>query len=169
MCIRDRKKNLIGINVSTAFGWQTKNWPLSHIEKLVKLLISSFPQYDVLLLGDKQALEITKDLKWEHPRLINLCGKTTLKELVSLIKNLDVLVTPDSAPLHIGLALGIPTIGLFGPTNPSQHIEKNENFFLIFKKLNCSFCYRRKCRRRECMKKISPQEVFKMIKKIISK
>jgi len=164
-----KKKNLIGINVSAASGWQTKNWPLSHIEKLVKLLISSFPQYDVLLLGDKQALKITKDLKLEHPRLFNLCGKTTLKELVSLIKHLDVLVTPDSAPLHIGLALGIPTIGLFGPTNPSQHIEKNENFFLIFKKLSCSFCYRRKCRRRECMERISPQEVFKMIKKIISK
>mgnify|MGYP000282917877 CR=1 FL=1 len=104
-----------------------------------------------------------------HPKVINLCGKTTLKELIYVIKKLDILITPDSAPLHMGIALGIPVIGLFGPTDPFRHIEKQENLFVIFKKLDCSFCYRHKCKKKECMRRISPQEVFKMIKKILKK
>jgi len=162
------KNNLIGINVSASDLWETKNWPPEYIEKLTRLIVTSL-SYEVVLIGDEKSLKITRRLNLNHPKVINLCGRTTLKELIYVIKKLNLLITPDSAPLHMALALEIPVIGLFGPTNPSRHIEKNENLFVIFKKLDCSFCYRHKCKKKECMKRISPQEVFKMIKKILKK
>ena len=166
--ILKNRENLIGINISASTKWETKNWPPEHIEKLIKLIISSL-SHEVVLIGDEESLKVSQKLNLNHSKIINLCGKTTLKELVYVIKKLDILVTPDSAPLHIGIALGIPVIGLFGPTDPFRHIEKNENLSVIFKKLDCSFCYRHKCKRKECMKKISPQEVFRVIKKILEK
>ena len=162
------EKNLIGINISASQAWETKNWPPEYIEKLIKLIISSLSSYKIVLIGEED-LKISQRLSLIHPKVINLCGKTTLKELIYVIKKLDILITPDSAPLHMGIALGIPVIGLFGPTDPFRHIEKQENLFVIFKKLDCSFCYRHKCKKKECMRRISPQEVFKMIKKILKK
>ena len=162
------ERSLIGINISASRVWETKNWPPEYIEKLIKLIISSLSSYKIVLIGEENS-KISQRLSLIHPKVINLCGKTTLKELIYVIKKLDILITPDSAPLHIGVALGIPVIGLFGPTDPFRHIEKQENLFVIFKKLDCSFCYRHKCKRKECMKKISPQEVFRVIKKILEK
>ena len=49
---------------------------------------------------------------------INLSGKTSVPELFSIIKNCNLFVGNDSGPMHIGAAMGTPTIGLFGPNIP---------------------------------------------------
>lgn len=50
----------------------------------------------------------------------DLVGKTSLKELLALLKRATVLVSPDSGPIHMGTAAGIPVIGLYATTNPDR-------------------------------------------------
>jgi lipopolysaccharide heptosyltransferase I len=53
-------------------------------------------------------------------RVENLCGKTSLVELGSLLQEMDLLVTVDSGPMHMAAALGIPVVAVFGPTFPER-------------------------------------------------
>ena len=66
-------------------------------------------------------------LQWDDPpdvdptRLINLTTKTSLLEMVELIRRARLVIANDSGPLHMAAALGRPTLGLFGPTSPDRY------------------------------------------------
>ena len=160
----------IGINVCASSKWKTKVWPSKKIKKLIELIYKHFPsQYKVVLLGDKNSIEIGREIEEKlRGKIINLCGKTTLSDLIDVLKKLSVFISPDTATLHLAQALGIETIGLFGPTNPFRHTVKDKNLHLIFKKLDCSFCYKSKCKTNQCMEEITPKEVFLKLKKILN-
>ncbi len=162
--------NLIGINISASQKWLTKNWPTHHIASLIEIINKNLPGYKIVLLGDSENSGAVKEIESTAVKsVINLCGKTTLQDLPGVIKRLRVFVTPDTATLHLAQALNVPTIGLFGPTDPNRHTIKNENLFVLCKELLCSFCYNSKCKLDKvnlCMEKISPQEVFSQIKEI---
>ncbi|MCM8786625.1 MAG: glycosyltransferase [Candidatus Omnitrophica bacterium] len=165
-------EQLIGINVSASAKWISKNWPKAHIISLIKLIYKNFPDFKVVLFGDKNAQETAEYIEQNFPKkLYNLCGRTTLNQLPIFIKKTKVFITPDTATLHLAVALGVPTIGLFGPTDPKRHIVPSQNLYILYKKLFCSFCYKPKCKLKEknlCMDKILPQEVFLIIKTILS-
>ena len=164
---------LIGINVSASLRWRSKNWPREHILKLIDLIHKNFPNFKVVLLGDEGAKEAAKKIeKSASPSPLNLCGKTTLRALPQVMKNLKVFITPDTATLHLSLALGIPTIALFGPTSPERHTVKSKDLYIFCEKMPCSFCYRPRCGlegTNACLAKISPQRVFAKIKEILKK
>lgn len=162
---------LIGINVSASRKWRSKNWPRGHIIKLIDLIHKNFHGCRVVLFGDEDAKEEAKIIeKSTAPSSFNLCGKTTLRTLPQAIRNLRVFVTPDTATLHLSLALGVPTIALFGPTDPARHTVKSKDLYVFCEKMPCSFCYRSKCGFEEanhCLAKISPQRVLTKIKEIL--
>ncbi len=164
---------LIGINVSASKRWHSKNWPYKNIIKLIDLISKNLPNYKVVLLGDKDSIAagdiIEKSFNYN---ICNLCGKTTLRELPQVIKKLKVFITPDTATMHLSCALNIPTIALFGPTDPIRHTVDCENFYVFCKKLSCSFCYQSKCKLGDdslCLLNISPQQVLNKIKEIVLK
>ena len=127
----------------------------------------------MVLFGDEDSKEEAKIIeKSISPSPLNLCGKTTLRTLPQVMKNLKVFVAPDTATLHLSVALGIPTIALFGPTDPTRHTVKSKDLHIFCEKMTCSFCYRPKCGLEEtnaCLAKISPQRVLAKIKEILKK
>ena len=106
----------------------------------------------VILTGLPFHQKLGSFLEKKAKKLINLCGKTTLSELVSIIYLIGGYLTVDSAPLHISLALGKNTFAVFGPTLPDKHLPKANNLWIFRKEnLNCLGCYKRKCKKMECM------------------
>ena len=92
-----------------------KNW--SHFSPLTSLLCDGFPGVPFVWAG-AQSLESPKCI----PRnFINLTGKTTLQELIRLLSDARLVVGNDSGPLHLAAALGVPTLALFGPTDPARY------------------------------------------------
>lgn len=159
---------LIGIGISASVKWKSKNWPLAHIKKFIEMTGKEFPECTVVLIGDKMSVPLSTHLESSlKSKNHNLCGKTTLRDLVYLLRNLKVFVTPDTAPLHLAQALGVQTLALFGPTNPDRHTVEDKNLHVFCKKLPCSFCYNPRCDTRACMEKITPQEVFMKVKTIL--
>ena len=162
------KDKFIGVNISAARKWETKNWPLDNTKRFIDMVHKELKGYKVVLIGDKdsaqRALSLQSSLK---QNVVNLSGKTTLRELIAVIKNLNAFITPDTATLHLAQSLGIPTVALFGPTNPSAHTVRSPNLHIIVKQLSCSFCYKPVCETYECMSRISPSEVLTSLKELL--
>ncbi|MBI5638895.1 MAG: HAD-IIIA family hydrolase [Nitrospirae bacterium] len=102
--------------------------------------------------------------------LMNLAGKTSLRELSALIAECDALVTNDSGPMHVGYAVGTPMVAIFGSTSPEMTGPPSEGDVVIKKDLECSPCFERECRKGElqCMDRISSDEVFQSLQKLIA-
>jgi len=163
-----KRNRLIGINVSAARKWETKNWPFNNTKRFIEMVYRELNGYEVVLIGDRDSEKIALNLQsFLKQKAINLSGKTSLRELIAVIRRLDAFITPDTATLHLAQSLGVPTIALFGPTNPSAHTVRSPNLHIIVKKLNCSFCYKPRCETHECMSSISPSEVLARLKHIL--
>ena len=105
--------------------------------------------------------------------ILNLAGKTSLRELISLISECDVFVTNDSGPLHISYAVGTPMVAIFGSTDPEltgppSGTIGNSNL-VVTNKFSCSPCFERTCRNNDlrCMYAISSDDVYLGIKKVL--
>ena len=78
---------------------------------------------DVVLSGGTSQIEHdygNKIVEHSQYKPLNLIGKTTLKELLSIIENATFVITPDSGPAHMSTAMGTPVIGLYATTNPER-------------------------------------------------
>lgn len=160
-------QRIVGINISASTRWATKNWPLENIAKLSEEL--DFKDMRVLITGtsaDSAAAEKLIALA-KNAKIINACAKTSVNQLACLIKRCAVFISSDSSPLHIAAAVGTPFVALFGPTDPLRHLPPAKKFIAINKELKCSPCYKPKCKSRECMELITPQEVLEAIDKVL--
>lgn len=107
-------RRLIGIAPGAHHA--TKRWPFEKFAESANRL-GAFPDTTVILLGDKRDENvgnvIAKRLVVDHR---NLIGQTTVSELIALTSRLSFLLTNDSGLLHMGEALGVRLVAIFGPT-----------------------------------------------------
>ena len=78
----------------------------------------------------------------------NLCGKTTLPELITELKRSTLLLTNDTGTMHLADLLGVPVVAIFGSTEPALTGPKGETtppHRIIRRKVECSPCYLRTC------------------------
>lgn len=159
---------LVGINPGASEKWQTKQWPADRFAELCDLL--SRRNIRVVITGDaaaeKTASEIMALCK---AKPINAAGRTTVSQLIALIRRCNVFVTSDSAPMHVASAVGTPFVAIFGPTDPRRHVAAVSNFSIIRKDLKCSPCYMRTCPilGHICMKRITREEVLERVMEFI--
>jgi len=166
--INDTQK-LIAFSLAASPGWPTKNWPVEHYMNLAMKLGTEM-NARIFLLGDEKAKELTDQFNPEDfPFVTNLVGKTSLQELIALIARMDLLVTGDSAPMHIAAALSTKFVALFGPTDSKRHLPPAKHFKVFQKDLACAPCYSGKCKAKEflCMPSISVEEVFQAVKDLL--
>ena len=91
----------------------------------------------------------------------NICGRTSFLELVSLMKKADLVITNDSAPLHIADALRRPVLAIFGPTDPRKYGPRYRYSVVASRLLFCAPCEKAQCRfHHECMTELGVDEVY---------
>ena len=159
-------QKVIGINPGAAFG-TAKCWPKTSFEKLLERLVVETP-YLMVVFGDMAGAPLVDEItQGMGERVINLAGKTTLRELLALIESCNAFLSNDSGPMHIAAALNVPLIALFGSTNPTK-TGPYKFGEVIYKKVFCSPCYRRVCPIDfRCMEKISSDEVFERLTALV--
>lgn len=150
----------------------SRQWFIDKWEKLARLVLQD-RDTAIVLTGSPAERAMTKQLeeKINNPRLINLAGKFNIREAAALISKLDILITPDTGPLHVAAALKTPTIGLFAVASP---INSNPDFDIdihkfIKKPRTCSPCVGKKCKFQKCMLQIDEIEVYKIVQEIFDK
>ena len=101
-------------------------------------------------------------------KCFNAAGKTTIRELACLYKQVDLFIGGDTGPMHLAAAVNTPVIALMGPTDPRTHGPYGDNNIVIQKDLDCINCWERECSRdHACMQKIQVEEVLEAVKKLI--
>lgn len=160
-----RSKKIIGI--IPAGGWESKRCDAVKWVDICKAIAEKYRSKFLILWGpgDENDSEYIKN---NLPDLSVLAPQTSLQQMSALIKYCDLVLANDSGPMHISAALGIPTLGIFGPTSPKHHgpyspnsdyVNKDDLFCLMCNKLVCPYQH-------ECMLKLPVDNVMEKIKKI---
>ena len=158
---------IVAINIGSSPRWITKLWPTKYFVELCDKLAKRLNARIVLIGLEKESDRIDMFLKSTKSKPIIALGKTTIPKLIALVKKCDLLISGDSAPIHVAASTGTSFVGLFGPTDPKRHLPPSENCIVLQKDMKCSPCYRTSCGRGyECMNSISPDEVYRAVLKL---
>jgi heptosyltransferase-2 len=164
-CHFEPGRNTVVVNSGGAFG-QSKVWPQSHVKHLALRLANEARVQVLLHCGPKERLETNALAEsCRHP-LIHSMGKMESLPLglsKAALARAAVVVSTDSGPRHIGVALNRPVVSLFGPTEPAWTITYNRPEIIASEELACQPCYARTCplKHHRCMQKLSVDRIFK--------
>lgn len=143
-----------------------KSWPAENFALLGDLVKNNFI-IDVVICGGRDDTVMAEYIaKMMRERSINIAGKTSIRELASIIKGASLFIGNDSAPMHISYSLDVPTIALFGPTDWESWYPVGNNHSIFSKDVPCRPCgHSRDCDKGEmnCMRLISVEEVFSKV------
>jgi len=149
--------------------WQTKRWPAKHFAELVRLTAEYSPDARFAILGDAGDRPLGEIISRVLPECcLNLCGETSLPEMVEWLRLCDLMVTNDTGPMHAAAALGKPLVALFGPTEPRRTGPYGQLENVLRIELPCSPCFKGHCTYEipnECLNAISPAMVFERVRK----
>lgn len=97
-----------------------KCWGVWNFSEIADSIASEF-DLPIVATGSQSEQKIIEEMQeMATTRIINLAGKTAVRELVPLMKKASLVVSNDTGPGHIAAALGVPIVMIFGPTNPTR-------------------------------------------------
>ncbi len=143
--------------------WKTKDWPIERFAELGRRMATEMGCRIRIVGGrddEAQGEGLARKIG-EGAR--NLCGKTDLPGLCSLLKGMDLLVTVDSGPMHWADAMGIPLVAIFGATDPLRTGPYWQMDHVVAKPgLSCRPCHSRTCARGDlaCLRTLEVEAVF---------
>ncbi len=109
--IANRKSQLILLQPGAR--WPTKRWPAEHFAGLVRLAAKNFAAARFAILGDAEDKPLGEIISRALPeQCLNLCGETSLPEMIEWLRLCDLMVTNDTGPMHVAAALGKPLVAL---------------------------------------------------------
>lgn len=124
---------------------RVRSWPLDRFADAAAQLAVMW-KAKVVVLGTPGQRDIIQPFVQRLPTgIVDLVGKTTIRELAALLRRASLLMANDSAPLHLATAMGIPVVGLFGPTNVVRARPYGVQHRVVRIDLPCSPCERRIC------------------------
>lgn len=163
------KRPTVGINPGATYG-SAKRWYPEKFADVARILSE---RYDVILFGGPSEVGIARDIesRLKGINVTNLAGKTSIPKLCAMIGGLDLFITNDSGPMHIAAAYQVPSVSIFGPTNPKETSQwMNGSSAIVTHDLVCAPCMKRKCplKHHECMKGITTNEVIEAVKQLLA-
>jgi len=101
--------------------------------------------------------------------VLNLVGRTRLRDLMGIFSECAVAFGPDCGPMHIAAAVGCPIVSLWGSTAPERSAPWGNAEFALHGEIPCHPCYLRDCPiGRECMRRIAPAQVVAMVRRALT-
>lgn len=156
----DEEERFVGFGPGAAYG-PAKQW----FPERFAVLADRFSQNwgtRILIFGSR-ADQATASLMAQNAKfpLIDLTGKTTLRQAIGLIARCRLFVTNDSGLMHVAAALGIPVVAIFGSTDPVRTGPLGDSCRVVKSDPRCAPCLKPHCPQdRECMDRVSVDEVY---------
>jgi ADP-heptose:LPS heptosyltransferase len=150
-------------------GSKRKVWPLDRFLSLAHILQDRFSSKILIILGPAERPEIETVFEGLDPnRFIQVKGFSLL-QVASVMEGCRLFIGNDSGVSHLASALRIPTIALFGPTDPRVWSPRGEKVWVVKKETPCSPCTRERlfqCVDSECLRKIEIEDVLEGIERL---
>lgn len=160
------------IVISPGAKSHVKRWPLKNFAALAGMIQKNL-KTKVVLIGDVNDRIVIKRILFNMKSApLNLAEKTNIRELAHIIKKSRLLITNDSAPLHIAGAVGARILAFFGPTDDRQYGPAAGSASKVLRKdMECSPCKVPQCinteNKYECLKSISAEDAFRAVKELV--
>jgi lipopolysaccharide heptosyltransferase II len=157
----------IGLCPGAEYG-PAKRWlPERFAEVAQKIAERSKAQW--VLFGTKNDAPIGNEIfKTLGDNCVNRIGQTTLDQLIDELRECRLLLTNDTGTMHLSALLGVPTVAIFGSTEPRLTGPLGDGHIVVRHQVECSPCFLRECPIDfRCMKAVSVQEVVDAILSIL--
>lgn len=163
------KENELVIGIIPSGGWASKRCDAQKWIEFCEKIYSKYRNSFLILWGpgdENDATQIYYTLK----DISVLAPQTDVAEMAGLISVCDLVIANDSGPMHIAAAMKVPTLGIFGPTDPKKHGPYSANSDYIIKDdLHCIICNKLVCPfNQECMKELSPDHLLSKVEKLFN-
>lgn len=159
------------IAINPGGNWDLKRWPAENFSRLIDLLNNNI-NIKLLLTGSEKDTELVNRIcssLRSSPKPIILTGKMTLKQLLALMKKINIFISADSGPLHMASSVGCASIGVFGPTRPELTGPRGKKESIILQKdvgCNKRACYYLECQDNTCMQAVTAEDIYASVRQI---
>ena len=139
-------------------GWANKRYPPDWWGKAARLLHAQtgVPTWVAAARGEE---DLAAEVATAGGGAVRTVPAPDLATLAALIRQARLMLGGDSGPTHLAQALGTPVLMLMGPTDPERHGPYGAPERALFKRLPCSFCYKRLEETKACLLEIPPHRV----------
>ena len=157
----------VAIAPGAAYG-SAKCWLPERYAELADALIEGTGA-DAIIFGAPNERDMAERIvRAMKKRAINLAGRTSIGDLPALLQACQLFVGNDSGAMHVAGAVGLPVVGIFGPTDPEATRPATPRFTLIREPVACSPCLLRHCPiDHRCMTRISAEQVFSVVRALL--
>lgn len=149
--------------------WANKQWPAASFAELASQLAAQYRDVRFVILGSAEDRSLGQAIaSVVLDRCLNLAGQTSLPELVEWLRLCELMVTNDTGPMHMAVALGKPVVALFGPTEPRRTGPYGRLDAVIQHPLPCAPCLKPRCAWPQplaCLTEIPPATVLERVQR----
>jgi heptosyltransferase-2 len=155
---------LVAVMPGAEYG-PAKRWPAAYYGELAAALARRGVEVVVLGSAKERALGDEVAAVARDTRVHNLCGTTTLVDVVDLVAAAEAAVSNDSGLLHLAVAAGTPVVAIYGSSSPDFTPPLTESAAVLSLKLSCSPCFARECplEHLRCLKELHPKTVVEAL------
>lgn len=148
-----------------------KRWTSAGFAAVADRLIAA-TRCHVLFTGEAGERDVVSGIigRMAHPQAAHVAaGRTTLGQLAALLRRCRLLISNDSATMHLAAYLDVPVVAIFGPTDPRKYGPAGPRHRILQRRLRCVPCEASLCRyHHECMEEMTADEVFTAAREVLA-
>lgn len=150
---------VLGINPGASYG-SAKRWYPDRFAQVARRLADEWSAKVVIFGGPGEAA-IAADIEGcLEGAAVNVAGKTSVRELMALIRRCNFFITNDSGPMHIAAAFDVPLVAIFGSTDHTGTSPYNSKAIVVRNDVECAPCKLRECPTdHRCMTSVTEESV----------
>jgi len=163
-----KKNDELLIAIIPSGGWESKRCDAVKWIEICNEIQKNIQAEFIILWGPGDEADAQTILAKLKPTPL-IIPKTNFGRLAGFIEKCNLIIANDSGPMHVAAALGIPTLGIFGPTDPQAHHPYSKNSsFVIHSELDCIMCTKLTCPfNHECMLELPTEKIVEELKTLI--
>lgn len=146
--------------------WRYKEWQIEQWSALIDNVSRRYPLSIIVTGAPDERQRAETLLNRCNANVSNLAGKTPINLLPALLSLCRLIIGVDTAALHIAAAVGTPTVGIFGPSNPDCWASPGKQHRIVQNNMNCLPCLRKGCENSEssrCLDTLPFRDVLKKV------
>jgi heptosyltransferase-2 len=160
--------NIVGMHVTSYPDMTYKRWAPDRFQGLIERLLSD-PARSVIIVGAPDERAYIENIARPFAGRVKICADATLMHATAVVSRCDYFVSNDSGLMHVAALCGVPTLGIFGPTNPSRTAPSGPQHRVVAPDHPCTACYRypfapspglRNCMQRSCLEDLGVDTVY---------
>lgn len=161
-------KDVTGMHVTSFPDMTYKRWDGQRFHELAERILGS-PNNAVIIFGTPDERAYIEDVAGDLQERITICTDAPFEAVAALISRCSGFISNDSGLMHVAAGVGVPTLGIFGPTNPVRTRPWGNANRIVQPDHPCTACYRypfgpspalRSCIEHSCLESLSVSEVF---------